>query len=1437
VTLFVYLTEDCQSDAQTHSLTDELDRFREKVEDTQSTSLFDPFPPPYLVKKKIGGRQGRLIADLRPIGDHAVIVFLAIMIRGDRAYEVEFSRNPRAFGEQHFANLVSDEEIRAFVDTRTRIAPPAEKPQPSEAEYGLLYGAFSHHGDVSTDILVCETKQWVDAVAQERVARQLAILCKPCLDALGMPAGLHFVPVNGKPGWGVWALCSDNRLLLLVPSTDTTVDQSAETARQLEFALRGADSTEHLRASRRAYPAVVLADDDLWIELEKEPVANIALSPEESEVLESARHSSNPFPLFINGRAGSGKSTILQYLFADLLFNYLSKADARGIAPPIYLTANSELLRVARNFVERLLRSEATLAQQGATDNEEDRAGILDQSFREFYGHMLSLIPAADRKSRFARTNRIDYARFRAMWHERFGKDRQALRNCGPDISWHVIRSYIKGMSSETYLEPDDYAQLPENQLTVTQETYQLVYDKVWQGWYREVLASERWWDDQDLTRYVLDNELAKPIYPAVFCDEAQDFTRIELELLLRINLFSARSIPVNDLGRVCFAFAGDQFQTLNPTGFRWDAIKATFVEKFVFELDPGRQGRTELNYRELQYNYRSSDKIVRFGNHVQALRASLFGLTDLKPQTPWTIDSRAFPVTWFRANDALFWKHFRDNPSLIVIVPCEEGAEAAFVQGDPFLREHVRVEDGVPHNVLSASRAKGCEYPAVVVYGFGAASDEDLVASLLDDEDEAETDPGRTLPLQYFVNRLYVAVSRPKRRLVIVDTEQGLSRLWKCALEEESEAQMLLHLKRSRDAWAGAIQGMTVGMAEDLSKESAGDPLENAKAFEADGRGRRDSFLMRQAAQAYRSAGDAAKARECRARALEFEAQFIEAGQAFFEAGYDLPDGLRCLWQAGRDGWRLLAKQEGQYSRLAHEIEFKFARLLSMKPNAVAAIELVDQLAERLADATFADGCIGSPIWRDALAELLRLLMEDKSNTVLMEEWRALTGVLERLQKAGVVAPPLEAAAVHFLAGRYAESVALWEKAGSTRDPRYSRAKAYAESYPQRVVPLSKLEEWAEIVRDYSTHPEVVLSTEQAGTVVHALCSAGRMEEALAVGARAQCTEALFRLAQIAQETDPVLAQRALCGGAAALVTRKDWDVIGTLFEPEGLRPMADRASDSGNWTQEQKADVTATIVRAMARLNDVEDAPAQFLRNWQRFLREYLRVKDGQWTSRVSLAEAGAAIERAGRFTDAISFYEAIRSPPFSEKEKRFAKQRWLVSKERQLKHELQQGASGKTRQIERDLKQAMASVGVRSIDELGAYPVLKAMEEPGPYRREPENEETQDKPAAPDTAPANGQGEADLPRQVSVTLGQFDLELSRRLGRLNITNKQTMETAFAKLGTKECGGEVQFIGNADGPWNCDAWHLTVHFPVDAAGELVVTSEENGVSVRFHL
>ena len=146
------------------------------------------------------------------------------------------------------------------------------------------------------------------------------------------------------------------------------------------------------------------------------------------------------------------------------------------------------------------------------------------------------------------------------------------------------------------------------------------------------------------MTRHILEHDLAKPVFPAVFCDEAQDFTRLELELLLRLNLFSDRTLSSNLVSRIPFAFAGDQFQTLNPTGFRWDAIKASFVEKFILELDPAeRSSRTDLNYRELKYNYRSTDKIVRFSNYVQAMRAGLFQIR-VPPRFPGRWRKRPYP-------------------------------------------------------------------------------------------------------------------------------------------------------------------------------------------------------------------------------------------------------------------------------------------------------------------------------------------------------------------------------------------------------------------------------------------------------------------------------------------------------------------------------------------------------------------------------------------------------------------------------------------------------------------------------------------------------------------------------------------------------------------------------------------------------------------------
>ena len=142
MTLFVYITESCRSDIRTHSLSDEVEKFKDRVESSQSTSLFDPFPAPYLVKKKLGGRQGRLVTEPRNAGEHTVVVFLTVMIRGSREYE-EFSHDPKGYGRNHFSDLVTQEQLQRYVLERTRVASTNIKPEPTEVEYSLLYDAFA----------------------------------------------------------------------------------------------------------------------------------------------------------------------------------------------------------------------------------------------------------------------------------------------------------------------------------------------------------------------------------------------------------------------------------------------------------------------------------------------------------------------------------------------------------------------------------------------------------------------------------------------------------------------------------------------------------------------------------------------------------------------------------------------------------------------------------------------------------------------------------------------------------------------------------------------------------------------------------------------------------------------------------------------------------------------------------------------------------------------------------------------------------------------------------------------------------------------------------------------------------------------------------------------------------------------------------------------
>ena len=140
-----------------------------------------------------------------------------------------------------------------------------------------------------------------------------------------------------------------------------------------------------------------------------------------------------------------------------------------------------------------------------------------------------------------------------------------------------------------------------------------------------------------------------------VFCDESQDFTNLELDLIERLSLFSKRRLDPHQLRDVPYAFAGDPLQTLNPTGFDWGATQASFHDNMVRQLDPHGRGKLRFNFQELSFNYRSSEHIVRLTNLVQLLRARMFGLKSILKARRNRSSQPAVP-DWKRSRAVFTW-------------------------------------------------------------------------------------------------------------------------------------------------------------------------------------------------------------------------------------------------------------------------------------------------------------------------------------------------------------------------------------------------------------------------------------------------------------------------------------------------------------------------------------------------------------------------------------------------------------------------------------------------------------------------------------------------------------------------------------------------------------------------------------------------------------
>jgi hypothetical protein len=420
-------------------------------------------------------------------------------------------------------------------------------------------------------------------------------------------------------------------------------------------------------------------------------------------------------PLVVVGSAGSGKTA--------LLLERLRRVPGRVA----YVTESRWLAEMARGLY---------VAFEGAPADQ-DQADFLS------YQQLLETIEVpAGRPVGFR-----DFLGF-------FERHRQKVRFADAHQCFEELRGVLTA-DAEGPLSREQYLALGVRQSMFDGPQRSALYD-VFQR-YRAWLPEAGLYEPNLVARQCL--EKVQPTYDFVAIDEVQDLTNVQLALVLR-----ALARPGQ------FVLAGDANQIVHPNFFSWSSVKSLFWRG----LGEASVGEVHV----LGVSYRNSEAVTRTANRVLRLKQVRFGSID------------------------------RESNELMRPVPGEKGAVRALALASPAVREldektrqSTRVAVVVLREehkaearqrfhtplVFSIHEAKGLEYETVILYRLVGA-ERRLHAELAEGVSPAElADDGgqeyrrardkadRSGELyKFFVNSLYVGITRAVREVLLVEDDPG---------------------------------------------------------------------------------------------------------------------------------------------------------------------------------------------------------------------------------------------------------------------------------------------------------------------------------------------------------------------------------------------------------------------------------------------------------------------------------------------------------------------------------------------------------------------------------------------------------------------------------------------------------------------------------------
>jgi tetratricopeptide (TPR) repeat protein len=579
--------------------------------------------------------------------------------------------------------------------------------------------------------------------------------------------------------------------------------------------------------------------------------ANILLTENQIDVLKSNR------PLLIHGHAGSGKTTILCHRLALSIKDLDKKKDPGRL---VFLSYNDKLIKQAEKDTKEILRY---LYQSDA-----DLSSVDFLSFRKFLKQFIQDSDA------FADSKYIGFSLFKKHY-DKYKQGNPIAKRVSAEVAWHGIRSLLKGACIPPEKPPMDksfYEKLARKRKEFTEETFNDIF-QLGQWYQSEIIRGLDLWDDQDLAWTALnwireqkcpDTSMAR--YEEIFCDEVQDLTELEFKILVELCKPPA---PTSEEG-LPILLAGDPLQTINPTGFRWTVVKNEVYQN---------EGRT-VRMHELKENFRSDKRIVDLANYIQLLRSHYMGQT-LQEQLAFKDDGDIPQIIALETPDETKLLHdkLKSLPpeSAIILWPDDDELINQILDKEKILKDVNRKLD-----IYSLTESKGLEFRLVILFGFSRHPELTKWKPYIVDQQKLSTND--EIPLLYALNRLYVAVTRAKFFLIIIDSKEGIEKFWSYWPKDKTTSVPRSELKTFLETHPAFIGDMS-----ELKWRAWADILFEQAEKNSDIR------FYERAKRAYEKAREIQNIKKVDGRLAELEDRWDEAGTIYFEM-FDFQRAGKCF-------------------------------------------------------------------------------------------------------------------------------------------------------------------------------------------------------------------------------------------------------------------------------------------------------------------------------------------------------------------------------------------------------------------------------------------------------------------------------------------------------------------------------------------------------------